>query len=256
MHEKRKLFVSLLLAALFTWLPIKLYNSIHKSEYLDHNFDLLIGEISFWESGRIIKELKESRIKNKQFKEIRIGINSPGGSVLAGLDILAEMRNLKSDGYKIKCYVNNAYSMGFVLLTFCDERIGRDTSTFMHHLTQINGGRPKRNKKNKTLFKALDFFDNILKEEMAAKFGISKDEFHKLIKEDKWWNAKDALRFNIIDRIENFTFYKTKYRIIIDFLENKENSNGRKIKKEKRGRHPRTEEVHNRLCSFKHTCSV
>ena len=67
MHEKRKLFVSLLLAALFTWLPIKLYNSIHKSEYLDHNFDLLIGEISFWESGRIIKELKESRIKNKQF---------------------------------------------------------------------------------------------------------------------------------------------------------------------------------------------
>jgi len=256
MHEKRKLFVSLLLAALFTWLPIKLYNSIHKSEYLDHNFDLLIGEISFWESGRIIKELKESRIKNKQFKEIRVGINSPGGSVLAGLDILAEMRNLKSDGYKIKCYVNNAYSMGFVLLTFCDERIGRDTSTFMHHLTQINGGRPKRGKHNKTLFKALDFFDNILKEEMAAKFGISKDEFHKLIKEDKWWNAKDALKFKIIDRIENFTFYRTNYRVIIDFLENKENSNGGKIKKEERGKHPRTEEVHNRLCSFKHTCSV
>ena len=146
--------------------------------------------------------------------------------------------------------------MGFVLLTFCDERIGRDTSTFMHHLTQINGGRPKRGKDNKTLFKALDFFDSILKEEMATKFGISKDEFHKLIKEDKWWNAKDALKFKIIDRIENFTFYKTKYRIIIDFLENKENSNGRKIKKEKRGKHPRTEEVHNRLCSPKFACKI
>lgn len=135
--------------------------------------------------------------------------------------------------------------MGFVLLTFCDERIGRDTSTFMHHLTQINGGRPKRTDDNKTLFKALDFFDSILKEEMAAKFGISKDEFDKLIKEDKWWDAKDALKFKIIDKIQDFTFYRTKYRIIIDFLENKENFNGREIKKEERSRHPQAKRIYN-----------
>ena len=121
--------------------------------------------------------------------------------------------------------------MGFVLLTFCDERIGRDTSTFMHHLTQINGGRPKRVDDNKTTFKALDFFDSLLQDEMAKKFEIDEDEFHKIIKEDKWWDAKEALKFKILDKIENFTFYKTKYRIVIDFLKNKENSNDRKIKK-------------------------
>ena len=231
MQEKRKLFFNLLLATLFVWIPIKLYNSIHKQEYLDHNFDVYIGEVNWEEATRIIKDLKKSKIRNKQFKEIRIGINSPGGGVLAGLDILAEMRNLKAYGYKIKCYVNNAYSMGFVLLTFCDERIGRDTSTFMHHLTQINGGRPKRVDDNKTTFKALDFFDRLLQDEMAKKFEIDEDEFHKIIKEDKWWDAKEALKFKILDKIENFTFYKTKYRIVIDFLKNKENSNDRKIKK-------------------------
>ena len=66
MQEKRKLFFNLLLATLFVWIPIKLYNSIHKQEYLDHNFDVYIGEVNWEEATRIIKDLKKnnSEVKN------------------------------------------------------------------------------------------------------------------------------------------------------------------------------------------------
>ncbi len=40
-------------------------------------------------------------------------------------------------------------------------------------------------------------------------------KFFALIKEDNWWGAKKALKANIIDRIEPFSFWdrKVKYKI-------------------------------------------
>tara|TARA_B100000029_G_scaffold416956_1_gene421406 strand:- start:253 stop:993 length:741 start_codon:yes stop_codon:yes gene_type:complete len=221
MKEKFNFLFKLLLAAIFVWVPLKVYKSVNKVEYLDHKYDVFIGDISPWTGGGIIQDLKKAKVKNRLTKEINIGINSGGGSVLVGLEILGEMKSLKADGYKITCYANNAFSMGFVLLAYCDERIGRSTSVFMHHLTQVNFGRPERNDRNKKLFKALDFFDNLLKKDMAKKFGLDEKKYFDIIKDDKWWDAKSALKSKILDRIEEFTFYEKKYRIVINFLNNK-----------------------------------
>jgi len=86
----------------------------------------------------------------------------------------------------------------------------------MHHLTSVGGKRPsKRTKKNKKLFKALDFFDNIVLDDIAKRLKMDPKKFFALIKEDNWWGAKKALKANIIDRIEPFSFWdrKVKYKI-------------------------------------------
>jgi len=226
MQGKLKFLLNIFIVCLMWYIPFKLVKSVKKQNYLDHRFDAFIGSVDYYTAEEVISDLKKAAIENRVKKEITIGINSPGGSVHAGLEILSEMKHLQSKGYKLKCYVGNAYSMGFVLLAYCDERIGKYASTFMHHLTQIGYGRPKRTKHNKKTFKALDFFDGLLIKDIEKRLKLKDKELFKIIKDDKWWSAKDALKANIIDKIESFTFYKKKYRILISFLER---SNGKKI---------------------------
>ena len=226
MQGKLKFLLNIFIVCLMWYIPFKVVKSVKKQNYLDHRFDAFVGDVNYYAAEEVISDLKKAAIENRVKKEITIGINSPGGSVHAGLEILSEMKHLQSKGYKLKCYVGNAYSMGFVLLAYCDERIGKYASTFMHHLTQIGYGRPKRTKHNKKTFKALDFFDSLLIKDIGKGLKLKDKELFKIIKDDKWWSAKDALKANIIDKIENFTFYKKKYRILISFLER---SNGKKI---------------------------
>ena len=192
------------------------FRSVEKEEVLVNKYDIAIGEVDYYGAEDVIKAFKKAELAHKISKVITMGINSPGGSVHMGLEFIGEMKILQAKGYKIKCYVRNAYSMGFVILQFCDERIGAPTSTYMHHLTSVGGKRPnKRTKKNAKLFKALDFFDNIVLDDIAKRLKMDPKKFFALIKEDNWWGAKKALKANIIDRIEPFSFWdrKVKYKI-------------------------------------------
>ena len=192
------------------------FRSVEKEEVLVNKYDIAIGEVDYYGAEDVIKAFKKAELAHKISKVITMGINSPGGSVHMGLEFIGEMKTLQNKGYKIKCYVRNAYSMGFVILQFCDERIGAPTSTYMHHLTSVGGKRPsKRTKKNAKLFKALDFFDNIVLDDIAKRLKMDPKKFFALIKEDNWWGAKKALKANIIDRIEPFSFWdrKVKYKI-------------------------------------------
>jgi ATP-dependent protease ClpP protease subunit len=207
---------NLAIAALVLGVSIFGFKSIERNETLVSRFDIEIGEVDYYGAEDVIKTFKKAELAHKISKVITMGINSPGGSVHMGLEFIGEMKTLQAKGYKIKCYVRNAYSMGFVILQFCNERIGAPTSTYMHHLTSVNGKRPdKRTKKNAKLFKALDFFDNHMLEDIAKRLKMDPKKFFALIKEDNWWGAKEALKANIIDRIEPFSFWdrKVKYKI-------------------------------------------
>jgi ATP-dependent protease ClpP protease subunit len=219
MKKKFNFLFNLAIAALLAFIPYKAYKSISKVEYLDSNFDIHIGGINFYSAEGILKSLKDARVKRNKSKVITMGINSPGGSVHAGIEIISEMKFLQEKGYKFKCYVSNAYSMGFIILGFCDERIGKSTSTFMHHLTQVGYNRPERTERNKKLFKALDFFDSLFTKDLEKRLKLKGKKLYDIIKEDKWWSAKSALEDGIIDRVENFSFYTKKYKFKVNFLE-------------------------------------
>jgi ClpP class serine protease len=86
----------------------------------------------------------------------------------------------------------------------------------MHHLVQVGYGRPERTEKNKKLFKSLDFFDNLVLDEISKRMGVDSKKFFKIYKDDKWWSAKDALKANIIDEIKSFSLVKReiKYKFV------------------------------------------
>ena len=190
--------------------------SIKKEEKLKSAFDVEIGAVQYYNAERVLKEFKNAEINNRVDKVIDMAINSGGGGVHLGLEFIEEMKSLKAKGYKINCYVRNAYSMGFIILQYCDKRIGSENSTYMHHLVQVGFGRPKRSEHNKKLFKALDFFDKLVLDEIAKRIGIDPKKFFEIYKEDKWWNAKEALEAGIIDEIQSFSLFKkeVKYKLI------------------------------------------
>ena len=190
--------------------------SIKKEEELKSAFDVEIGAVNYLNAEEVLKKFKRAEINNLEDKVIDMAINSGGGSVHIGLEFIEEMKSLKAKGYKFNCYVRNAYSMGFVILQYCDHRIGSSNSTYMHHLVQTGWGRPERTDKNKKLFKSLDFFDKLVLDEISKRMKVDPKKFFKLIKEDNWWDAKKALKDNIIDEIKPFSLIKreVKYKFV------------------------------------------
>ena len=190
--------------------------SIKKEEKLVSAFDVEIGAVNYANATPVLKEFKRAEISKRYNKIINVAINSGGGSVHLGLEFVEEMKSLKAKGYKINCYVRNAYSMGFIILQYCDHRVGSSNSTYMHHLVQVGYGRPARTEKNKKLFKSLDFFDNLVLEEISKRMKVDPKKFFEVYKDDKWWAAKDALKANIIDEIKSFSLFKReiKYKFV------------------------------------------
>ena len=112
--------------------------SIKKEENLVGAFDVEIGAVSYFNAEGVLKRFKKAEISNRKDKVIDMAINSGGGSVHIGLEFIEEMKSLKDKGYKFNCYVRNAYSMGFIILQYCDHRIGSENSTYMHHLVPVS----------------------------------------------------------------------------------------------------------------------
>ena len=190
--------------------------SIKKEENLVSAFDVEIGAVNYFNAEGVLKKFKKAEISDRVDKVIDVAIKSGGGSVHLGLEFIEEMKSLKDKGYKFNCWVRNAYSMGFIILQYCDHRIGSSNSTYMHHLVQVGYGRPERTEKNKKLFKSLDFFDNLVLDEISKRMGVDSKKFFKIYKDDKWWSAKDALKANIIDEIKSFSLIKReiKYKFV------------------------------------------
>jgi len=190
--------------------------SIKKEEVLKGAFDIEIGAVNYLNAEGVLKKFKRAEVNNLDDKVIDMAINSGGGSVHIGLEFIEEMKSLKDKGYKFNCYARNAYSMGFIILQYCDHRIGSSNSTYMHHLVQVGYGRPERTEKNKKLFKSLDFFDNLVLDEISKRMKVDPKKFFEIYKDDKWWGAKDALKANIIDEIKSFSLFKreVKYNFI------------------------------------------
>lgn len=152
----------------------------------DHVANIIIAQLLFLDA-------------EDKSKDIKFYINSPGGSVSAGLAIYDTMQYIKADVSTI-C-VGMAASMASVLLAAGKKgkRLALPNSEVMIH--QVMGGTEGQASDIKIhaehILKTKDKLNQIL----AKHSGQKKDQVEKDSDRDYWMSAEDAKKYGLVDMI-------------------------------------------------------
>ena len=91
------------------------------------------------DSGTIYQGNKLLNLAKKNKSPVYMVINSPGGGVLAGMQVITMMRILKSRGVEIHCVAPMmAASMAFQFFTECTHRYAFEYSMLLFHPIRVN----------------------------------------------------------------------------------------------------------------------
>ncbi|MBR4322122.1 MAG: ATP-dependent Clp endopeptidase proteolytic subunit ClpP [Treponema sp.] len=155
-------------------------------EINDLNADLVVAQILFLES-------------ENPDKDISIYINSPGGSVTAGLAIYDAMQYVKCDIQTI-C-IGQAASMGAILLAggTKGKRFALPSCRVMIH--QPRGGVQGQESDIAVQAKEIIRLKKLSIKYLAEQCGKSEDEIAKDMERDFFMSAEDALAYGIVDKV-------------------------------------------------------
>ena len=134
-------------------------------------------------------------------KDISLYINSPGGSVTAGMAIYDTMNYIKCDVSTI-C-IGMAASMGAFLLSSGakGKRIALPNSEIMIHQPRIGGGLGGQQTDIMIHAKNLERTRDRLEEILANNTGKSIEEIHAACERDNYMTANEALEYGLIDKV-------------------------------------------------------
>ncbi len=155
-------------------------------EIRDENADLVVAQLLYLES------------ENAE-KDISMYINSPGGSVTAGLAIYDTMQYIKCDIQTI-C-MGQAASMGAILLAggTKGKRIALPSSRVMIH--QPWGGAQGQESDIAIQAKEIGRLKKLSINYLSKATGKSIEEIAKDMERDFYMSSEDALKYGIVDKI-------------------------------------------------------
>ncbi len=132
-------------------------------------------------------------------KDISIYINSPGGSVYAGMAIYDTMRFIKPEITTICCGV--AMSMGSLLLTggTKGKRFSLPNSRILIH--QPSAGFEGQSTDIEIHAREIISMRKRIDEIYAEHTGRSEEEVHRDMERDRFFRADQALEYGLIDRV-------------------------------------------------------
>ena len=175
----------------------KNFNSI---DLLDNRIIYLDGEITEDTAKRIVETLLKLDIINH--KDIKMYINSEGGSVNAGLAIVDIMNSIKSDVSTI-C-VGRAASMGAILLINGAKGkrfISCNGDVMIHEVASFGANYGKVSEQHDKL-KRTTYVNKKIQRIIASKTNMSlKDVQKDTKKKDTWINSKNALKYGFVDKV-------------------------------------------------------
>ena len=152
------------------------------------------GAFSFLEVDFIIEEIQES--VDEGDKNIIIGLNSPGGSVLAGFRLIHRLQFWQRQGIKFTGVVRElCASMCFVTLQYLDERNAYPLSMLLDHSS--SGGMPADHLQiNEAVNEKI--YDQMRK---AGKSEITIKLYKLMVANEFFMNAKTAKDLGLLDKI-------------------------------------------------------
>jgi ATP-dependent Clp protease protease subunit len=160
------------------------------------NFVSLRETINQESSSRLLSKLNSIETKHNV---IYLYINSPGGSVIAGMEIINYIKGLQSQSKQIICIAHNAMSMAFVIFQYCSERFILYSSTLMQHQMSL-GVKGKLYDINSRM-SYLNSLETNINQHQATRLNLSLDNFTRLIQNDWWLYSEDILLNNAADKI-------------------------------------------------------
>lgn len=141
---------------------------------------------------------------NSDFKngasDIDIRISSPGGSVLAGLNIVSAMNDLN---LKTHCMVDGqAQSMAFFILQNCSERIMTTNSILMAHEPHLYLNQIVNRYDLQQLEQILNESSELMNTVESKRMGMSLKDFEDKVADKDWnFDYQEALRYHAIDKV-------------------------------------------------------
>ena len=126
-------------------------------------------------------------------ESVNIIIQSPGGKVDIGAQLIMILNSLRSAGIKVNCYVSEAQSMAFsVMVTSCDKIIAKKDVILMQH--RISYGKGKT---------TVDTFVSDIKLAYAEADALEIDRKEWLsitkTKEDKVFSYDEIIKYKLVD---------------------------------------------------------
>ncbi len=153
------------------------------------------GGISFDSMKKAQKEVLE--LASQGDEPIWVRINSPGGSVDAGLILIDTMKAVKAP---IHCIVeSSAYSMGAIILTFCDKRYGMPHATFMLH--EASYGTAGEDPHNRSKIDFLTKYLDRMHDEIAKNLKMDPKKYRTRIRDTWWMLADEAKSTGLIEEV-------------------------------------------------------
>ncbi len=170
------------------------------SRLLRERMVFLVGEVNDQSANLIVAQLLFLEAENPD-KEISFYINSPGGSVTAGMSIYDTMNFIKSDVSTI-C-IGQACSMGAFLLSAGTKgkRCALPNSRIMIH--QTLGGFRGQASDIEIHAKNILFMKRKLNELLALHTGKSIEQIEQDTDRDNFMSSADSVAYGLIDKIYN-----------------------------------------------------
>lgn len=148
---------------------------------------------------------------NLNTKNIYVYINSNGGNVINGNDIVENIKYLKMRKYNVTCIAQKAYSMAFHIFQHCDKRYITSSSTLMQH--QMSLGIHGNYENIKSYLEMIEEINEELIKHSAIRMKMSPSYFKHKIMNDWWFYSKSAIKNNVADKIVTIGCENSLYNI-------------------------------------------
>ena len=168
------------------------------SRLLKERVIFLVGPVNDMSANLVVAQLLFLEAENPD-KDISLYINSPGGSVTAGMSIYDTMQFIKPDVSTL-C-IGQAASMGAFLLAAGakDKRFSLPNSRIMIH--QPSGGFQGQSTDIEIHAKEILYLRGKLNEILAHHSGRTADEIDRDTERDNFMSAEQSVAYGLIDKV-------------------------------------------------------
>ena len=160
----------------------------------EDNFVVLRGPINGQSSSKFITDLLD-----KKSKDLYVYLNTGGGSITGGMQIIQTMKALELAGTTINCITNVGLSMGFVITQYCQNRLVIASSILMQHQASFSTEGPVNNVNSYVEF--IHSMVNEIDTHQADRMNMSVVNFKEKVRDDWWLIGSEAVKHGAADKL-------------------------------------------------------